>query len=99
MNRNGWPGERAPRATPAPYVVIDAGGDEVGVVVEYGQYVRLLRLVAGQVGRRALSPYWRRALDGCFALDGDWELPAPETGTLAPGRRSGRPRRASYEGS
>ncbi len=55
--------------TGAPFVVINGEGQEVGVVVAYDQYVRLLALVAGRVGRTGLSAYWRRALDGCLPVE------------------------------
>ena len=53
----------------APHIVIDAQGEEVGVVVDYVQYVSLLGLVATRVGRDGLSAYWRGALDGCLQVD------------------------------
>jgi hypothetical protein len=72
----------------APYVVIDAGGSEVGVVVSYDQYVRLLALVVERVEPRLLPPYWRRALEGCLALEGPVSQ-TPGSGTSRPGRRPG----------
>ncbi len=76
----------------APYVVIDGGGAEVGVVVSYDQYVRLLALVAERVEARALPPYWRRALAGCLALEGAVSR-TPGSGTSRLGSRPDTARR------
>jgi len=54
----------------APHIVIDGQGYEVGVVVEYAQYVALLGFLAARLDRDALPPYWRGALDGCLVVDG-----------------------------
>jgi len=52
----------------APLVVIDERGGEVGVLVDYTQYVTLLRLVSSTFDRGTLPRYWRGALDDCLAL-------------------------------
>ena len=90
------PARRVAGATNAPYVVIDAVGEEGGVLVDYGQYVRLLELVAAHVGRRALPPYWRRALDGCLVIEAASAFSrSPGSGAMSPGRRPGRARRSA----
>jgi len=62
--REVWPqgGARAPR------LVIDERGSEVAVLVDYGQYVVLLQMIAGAVDGGSLPPYWRSALDDCLAV-------------------------------
>ena len=50
----------------SPHIVIDAEGHEVGVVVDYAQYLALMELLAAEPGRNALPHYWQRALDGCL---------------------------------
>jgi hypothetical protein len=84
----------AGRAAATPYVVIDGTGSEVGVVVSYDQYVRLLRVVAAEVDRKALPAYWRRALEGCLMLDDGAISRTPERGATYPPRRPGRARRS-----
>ena len=49
----------------APCVVIDDCGREVGVFLDFCEYVDLLALVATRVDGALLSPYWRRAVEGC----------------------------------
>jgi hypothetical protein len=88
---SGW--GPAGRAAPAPYVVIDGTGSEVGVVVSYDQYLRLLRVVASSVDRRALPPYWRRALESCLALEEGAVSRTAGRGATCPPRRPGRARR------
>jgi hypothetical protein len=53
----------------APHVIVDALGYEVGVVVDYAHYLGLLGVLATQIDRGALPPYWRAALDRCFSSD------------------------------
>jgi hypothetical protein len=60
--------ERRSGGARAPLVIIDDQGFEVGVMVDYAQYVALLRLVASGIGREAIPRYWRGALDGCLAV-------------------------------
>lgn len=64
VNRSRWCGGGAR----APLVVIDEQGLEVGVFVDYSQYLVLLRLLALELDRGALPGYWRGALDGCTAV-------------------------------
>jgi len=64
VRRERWSGGGAR----APLVVIDEQGLEVGVMVDYAQYLVLLRMVATELNREALPRYWRGALDGCLAL-------------------------------
>lgn len=72
----------------APFIVINGEGQEVGVVVAYDQYLWLLGLVSGRVGRVGLSAYWRRALDGCSVVEGGGQPGAmpqgPGPGTIVP---------------
>jgi hypothetical protein len=56
---------RAPRA---PRVVIDERGGEVAVLIDYAQYVTLLRLVASRLAAGELPTYWRDAVDDCLAV-------------------------------
>jgi hypothetical protein len=89
----------AGRTGAAPWVVIDGAGVEVGVLVSYDQYVRLLKLVAEGLDRGTLPPYWRRALDGCLALEGAPVSRTPAPGTTRPSPRPGRARRSALGGS
>ncbi len=52
----------------APHIVVDEQGREVGVFVDYPQYVALLGLMASELDRDTLPRYWRGALDGCLLL-------------------------------
>ncbi len=47
----------------SPYVVVDEDGAEVGVVLDYGQYLALLDWLARRGCCRELSAYWRRAME------------------------------------
>ena len=59
-------------AAPRPLVVVDGLGAEVAVLVDYTEYVALLRLVVGALERGKLPVYWRDAVDDCLTLpDGD----------------------------
>jgi hypothetical protein len=46
--------------------VIDGDGREVGVIVDYAQYLHLLGILATATCRDSLPHYWRSALDGCL---------------------------------
>lgn len=50
---------------PAPCIVIDAAGVEVGALIDWPEYVALLTLLAADARTPALSPYWRRAIRDC----------------------------------
>lgn len=50
----------------SPHIVIDAQGYEVGVIVDYGQYLALMEFLAAEPGHNGLPRYWQRALDGCL---------------------------------
>lgn len=54
------------RAVIGPRIVIDGDGREVGVIVDYAQYVHLLGILATSTCRDTLPRYWRSALDGCL---------------------------------
>jgi hypothetical protein len=62
-------GQAAARAVCAPQVVIDGQGYEVAVVVDYGQYMSLLGILATQLDPRSLPRYWRSAVVRCLVLD------------------------------
>jgi hypothetical protein len=51
-----------------PLVVVDEAGAEVGVLVDYAQYVVLLKMVSSALDRGRLPRYWRGAMDDCLAL-------------------------------
>ena len=55
-----------PRGTVAPRIVIDGDGREVGVIVDYAQYMHLLGILSASRCRDSLPRYWRSALDGCL---------------------------------
>ncbi len=52
----------------SPNVIIDAAGLEVGVVIDYSQFVSLLGILATQVDCHVLPPYWRMAVETCLVL-------------------------------
>lgn len=54
------------RTTRGPRIVIDGDGREVGVIVDYAQYLHLLGILATATCRDSLPHYWRSALDGCL---------------------------------
>jgi hypothetical protein len=58
----------AARGPHAPLVVIDEEGYEVGVVLDYAQYLSLLGVIATKLERDNLPGYWQRALDGCLVV-------------------------------
>ena len=51
-----------------PLVVVDDHGGEVGVLVDYAQYLVLLRLVSSTLELGRLPRYWRGAMEDCMAL-------------------------------
>jgi hypothetical protein len=53
----------------SPDVVIDGQGREVAVLVGYSHYVSLLGILATQLDRSILPPYWRGAVEECLCLD------------------------------
>lgn len=59
----------------SPNVIIDGSGLEVGVVIDYAQFVGLLGILATQVDSNVLPRYWRTAVEACLVL-----------GSSAPGR-------------
>jgi len=80
-----WPGRAgvpagvcngcAARGAPAraPRVVVDGSGCEAAVLVEYGEYVSLLAIVAGQLPPESLPSYWRDAIRDCIPIGRGWD--------------------------